>query len=98
MKPSKHEEEYIAKLEFERRKKLEEEKRKKIAEEEAKALQELHYMHCPKCGHKLIEIEYNKTKIDKCSFCHGIFLDNGELETIMEMEKSLMKRFFKAFH
>jgi uncharacterized protein len=49
-KPSEREEEYFARMEFERKKKSEEEKQRKIAEGEKKKLKELHYMKCPKCG------------------------------------------------
>lgn len=82
MKPSKKEDEYFARQEFERRKKIETETQKKMVTEEKKKLKELHFMHCPKCGHKLIEIDYNRIKIDKCSSCSGVWLDQGELETI----------------
>lgn len=52
-KPSEREEEYFARLEFEKKKKSEEEKQKKMAKEEKKKLRDLHYMKCPKCGMEL---------------------------------------------
>ncbi len=55
-KPSEREEEYFARIEFERKKKTEEEKQKKMAEEERTKLKDFHYMKCPKCGMELIEI------------------------------------------
>ena len=58
MTPSKNEEEYFARIEFERRKTMEVEKVKKLAEEEKKNLKDLHYMRCPKCGMELSEIEF----------------------------------------
>ena len=57
-KSSEREEEYFARMEFERKKKTEEEKQKKMAEREKKRLKELHSMRCPKCGMELIEIDY----------------------------------------
>ena len=97
MKPSQQEEEYIARIEFEKKKKLEEEKRKDIEENERKRLKELHHMRCPKCGMGLIEIDYKNIKIDKCSKCEGIWLDAGELETIMKLEKTGLDKLFSVF-
>lgn len=96
-KPSELEEEYIARMEYEKRKKIEEEKQKKLAEEEKKRLKELHYMRCPKCGMQLIEIDYKNVKVDKCSECEGIWLDAGELETIAKLEKSGLDKLFSVF-
>jgi ribosomal protein L37AE/L43A len=91
------EEEYIARKEFERKQKLQEEKQKEYAVEEKKRLKELHHMQCPKCGMKLIEIDYKGIKIDECSSCKGIWLDAGELESVAHMEKSVMNKFFSVF-
>ena len=92
-KPTESEEEYIARVEFERRKKAEEENRKKMAEGEKKRLKELHYMHCPKCGMELIEVDFKTLKIDRCSACDGVWLDAGELESVVKLEKSVLSRF-----
>ncbi len=97
IRPSQKEEEYFLRLEFERRKKLEHERHMRLAEEEKRRLKELHYMRCPKCGFELIEIDYKNIKVDKCSECEGIWLDAGELETIMKLEKSLLDKFFSVF-
>ena len=96
-KPSEREEEYFARMEFERKKKSEEEKQKKMAEGEKKKLKELHYMKCPKCGMELIEIDYKGIKVDKCSRCEGIWLDAGELEAISKIEKKVLDNFFDVF-
>ncbi|RPI53788.1 MAG: hypothetical protein EHM56_06910 [Chloroflexi bacterium] len=96
-KPSEKEEEYFARIEFERRKKLEEEKHGKLKEEEKKRLKELHYMKCPKCGMELIEIDYKGIKVDKCSECEGVWLDSGELAAISKFEKTNLDRLFSVF-
>jgi len=96
-KPSEKEEEYFARMDFERKKKLEEEKHMKLKEQEKKRLKELHYMRCPKCGMELIEIDYKGIRIDKCSSCEGIWLDAGELETISRLEKTGLDKFFSIF-
>jgi uncharacterized protein with PIN domain len=87
------EEEYIARIEFERKRKAEEEIRKRMAEAEKKRLKELHYMRCPKCGMELIEVDFKTLKIDRCSACDGVWLDAGELEAAVKLEKSVLSRF-----
>ncbi|MDI6764539.1 MAG: zf-TFIIB domain-containing protein [Thermodesulfobacteriota bacterium] len=96
-KPSEQEEEYFARIEFEKRKQMEEEKQKKLIEEEKKRLRDLHHMRCPKCGMQLIEIDYKNIKVDKCSGCDGIWLDAGELEAVSKLEKSGMDKLFGVF-
>lgn len=94
---SEKEEEYFVKLELERRRKQEEERKKKLAEEEKKRLRELHYMHCPKCGMQLHEIDYKGVKVDKCVSCDGIWLDAGELDQISALEKKALDKLFGVF-
>ena len=97
VKPSEKEEEYFAKMQFEKKKKIEEEKHKKLAAEEKKRLKDLHFMMCPKCGMELIEIDYKNIRIDKCSECDGIWLDAGELDRVSKIEKSGMDKLFSVF-
>ena len=96
-KPGEREEEFFARMEYERRKKAEEEKQNKLAEEEKKRLKELHRMRCPKCGMQLIEIDYKAIKVDKCSECEGIWLDAGELEAVSKLEKGGLDKLFSVF-
>jgi hypothetical protein len=96
-KPSEQEEEYFARMEFEKKKKIEEEKHRKLKEEEKKSLKQLHYMRCPKCGMELIEIKYKGILVDKCSECEGIWLDTGELETVSKLEKGGLDKLFSVF-
>ena len=96
-KPSKKEEEYFFRLEIEKRKKAEQEKQAKQNELEKKKLKDLHYMHCPKCGQNLIEIDYKGIAVDKCSKCDGVWLDAGELEQISCLEKSRLDTWFQIF-
>ncbi len=97
LKPSEQEDEYFARMEFERKKKVEEEKHKKLGDEEKRKLKDLHYMRCPKCGMELIEIDYKGIKIDECSECEGIWLDAGELETVSKLEKTGLDKLFSVF-
>jgi len=96
-KPSEKEEEYFIRMEFEKKKKLEDEMLKKMGEDEKRKLKELHFMKCPKCGMKLIEIFYNGVHTDKCSECGGIWLDEGEFETLSKSDKSILNGLFGMF-
>jgi len=78
VKPIDKEEEYYARIEFERSKKIEMEKHKNLAEGEKQRLRNLH-LRCPKCGMELIEINHEGILVDKCSTCEGIWLAAGEL-------------------
>ena len=95
--PSDREEEYFKRKEFERRAAVEEEKRKKMQEEEKQRLKDLHHMRCPKDGMQLIEVDYKGIKIDECSHCKGIWLDNKELDAIRKMEQSGISKLFGVF-
>jgi len=97
VKPSEKEDEYFAKLQFEKQKKIEEEKHKRLKAQEKDRLKKLHFMRCPKCGMELIEIDYKNIKIDKCSECEGIWLDAGELDTISKIKKSGLDKLFSVF-
>jgi hypothetical protein len=97
VKPSEKEQEYFVRLEYEKRKEIEEEKRTKMEAEEKQKLKELHYMHCPKCGMQLIEIDYKGILVDKCSSCQGVWLDAGEMEAISKLEKAGLDRWFRVF-
>lgn len=93
-KPSESEEEYFARIEYEKRKQAEREKQEKMAAAEKERLRNLHRMKCPKCGMDLIEIDYKSIKVDKCSGCEGVWLDPGELDAVSNLEKGLFERIF----
>ncbi|MBA4418621.1 MAG: hypothetical protein C0392_12050 [Syntrophus sp. (in: bacteria)] len=97
MKPTEHEDEYIAKMEFEKKRQIVAEKHQVLALTEKDRLKELHYMSCPKCGMELIEVEYKETKIDECSECRGIWLDAGELSRVSNFEKGALDKLFSVF-
>jgi Zn finger protein HypA/HybF involved in hydrogenase expression len=97
VKPSDKEEEYFARLEFERKQNLQEQKAAQMAADEKERLKEIHFMRCPKCGMELIEIDYKGIDVDKCSSCEGVWLDAGELEAISKLEKSKLDKLFDVF-
>ena len=81
-----------AKLEREKREK---ERAAKEAEAERKRLKDLHFMRCPKCGHEMREEELDGVKVDRCSFCEGLYFDAGELEQVAMKRVEERKSFFR---
>jgi hypothetical protein len=96
-KPSDKEEEYFARIEVERKRKIEEERHGKLKDEERRGMKELHFMRCPKCGMELKEIDFKGIKIDKCFNCEGLWLDAGELISILGLERNAIDRLFSVF-
>jgi hypothetical protein len=83
----KQEDEYFARIEFEKRKKALEEKHRRMKKDERKRLAEQHWMCCPKCGMEMVEITFEGIKVDKCSECLGIFFDNGEVDQLIDKNR-----------
>ena len=84
MKQNRIEDQYIWVEELQKRlARLEKEQQ---AESEAKKLRlkETHWMHCPKCGQNLSTEKCGEVEIDVCPSCKGVWLDVGELGTIVE--------------
>ena len=88
MRPSENEEEYFARLDFEKRKKLAAEHARDMAEGERAKLKEAHWMRCPKCGNELVTLSMRGVHIDTCSSCSGMWLDAGELEMLVKSDDS----------
>jgi len=97
VKPTKHEDEYFARSQFEKQANQEHEKHLKLQREEREKLQNLHHMRCPKCGMELIAIRYKGIEIDKCSECHGVWLDRGEMERIVETKATPLDKLIDMF-
>jgi len=85
--PSNPEEEHFKREEIEKIRRAKHESHQKLAEEAKSRAKELHWMHCPKCGMELTEIEYRGVQVDNCFNCGGMFLDVGEAEKILEFEE-----------
>ena len=65
------------------------------AEADRERLREQHFMRCPKCGHEMKEEELEGIKIDRCSFCEGIFFDAGELDQLYLRRQEDRRSFFR---
>lgn len=96
-KPTSTEEEYFAKQEAEKLKRLAVDKQQRLAQEEKRRLKEMHWMHCPKCGMELHEINYRGVSIDKCFGCQGVYLDDGELEKLAGQESTFIHSVMSLF-
>jgi uncharacterized protein len=97
VKPTDHEDEYFARIEQEMKKKREAQKKKRTSDAERAKLRELHFMKCPKCGTDLIEIDFKDMKVDECSTCRGMWLDAGEFDAMVRIEKPALERLFTLF-
>lgn len=86
-KPSSNEEEYFARQEADKIERIREAVEGSTAAldpAERERLKELHWMHCPKCGMGLSEIEFRGVQVDACFTCGGTYFDKGEVEKILE--------------
>jgi uncharacterized protein len=84
MKPNRSEDEYIWVQELQQRMAKQEREQQAKSDAEKLRLKEAHWMHCPKCGQKLSPEKCGAVEIDVCPSCKGVWLDMGELGTIVE--------------
>jgi hypothetical protein len=97
-KPSTSEEEYFVREDAEKKRKLALEAKREKEAAELKRLKDLHFMHCPKCGMQMQEIQFRGVDVDVCFSCNGIFLDAGEIEQIEKPEsKGVMSSILNWF-
>ncbi len=52
-------------------------------------------MHCPKCGQKLSPEKCGEVEIDVCPSCKGVWLDQGELGTIIQNADTFFHKCFR---
>ena len=88
-KPSRNEDEYFVKRDAE----LIKQRRAALDAERAKQERRSHFMKCPKCGGDLKEREFHHLKVDVCSDCGGMWLDKGEAEMLLYVERNALSRF-----
>jgi uncharacterized protein len=78
------EDEYFVREDAEKKRKLALQVQKETAAAELARLKALHHMRCPKCGLLMQEVKFRHIDVDVCFACNGIFLDQGELQHIVE--------------
>ena len=96
-KPSRNEDEYVARQEVERRTQCAQDQASKMAADEMERTKQAHWMKCPKCGMDLQEISLHGVKVDQCAHCGGVFLDAGELDQLSKHDEGVMSRVFGVF-
>lgn len=96
-KPSKAEDEYFARQEFERRKQWAKERESSMKLEEKERAKQQHWMKCPKCGMDLVTVQFNGVSIDRCASCGGTFFDSGEIEEVMKRGGGFLDRALSIF-
>ena len=79
----------------EARARREKERAQKEAAGERERLRQLHFMKCPKCGHDMKEEDLQGVKVDRCSFCEGLYFDAGELDQVLLKKEEDRKGFFR---
>ena len=90
VKPTEQEDEYFARIEFERRRKVLDERESQVAEEERQRILAVARGRCPKCGAELVPVPYRGIELDKCSRCQGVWLDFGELDQVVAEDKGFL--------
>src|SRR6476620_3488509 len=83
-KPSNTEDEYFAREEIEKKRKLALKQAEDLEAKQKRELKALHFMKCPKCGMDLHTLKKGAIEIDTCFNCGGVFLDSGELDSLMK--------------
>jgi len=97
-KPTKTEDEYFAREDAEKAKRLKEQLKGESLEEQKQNIKTICYMKCPKCGGDLTEVVFRGIKIDRCTSCNGVWLDDGELEKLAgPEEKSSIREIINLF-
>ncbi|HVR69579.1 MAG TPA: zf-TFIIB domain-containing protein [Vicinamibacteria bacterium] len=81
-----------ARLARERREK--ERAAEEVASESAR-LKALHFMKCPKCGHDMKEEDLQGVRVDRCTYCEGLYFDAGELDVVLLKKEEDRKGFFR---
>jgi len=98
-KPSHNEEEYFARRDAE----LINELRSQRDAAQTAAERRSHLMKCPKCGAQRVKTDRRGIKLAVCPECHGMWVDQGELDLINETTKQhptshIMQDILSFFH
>ena len=91
-RPSTAEEEYFAREELERRRAAARERQSHIDQDERERLKAPRDLHCPKCRVPLQKVTLQDVQVDRCSSCHGTWLDAGELEQFATQNAGVLRK------
>jgi hypothetical protein len=56
--------------------------RRRLAAGERERRENVFLLYCPKCGEKMEEILFREIMVERCTGCHGVWLDSGEVERL----------------
>ena len=97
-KTHKAEDEAARRIEAVRIKEEEITRRERLFVEIDRKVKDLHYLHCPKCGHELQTVLAESLEVETCEPCKGVWLGKNELEVLMkytiDRRKSFMTQIF----
>lgn len=97
LKTSQNEEEYFHKQEQERLARRRAEAAAQAAERAKDEQRALHFMKCPKCGGDLKTENLRHIQVDRCTACHGVWFDAGEVEELTGREGAAQGFFSDLF-
>ena len=83
-RPHRDEQEYFAREDVEKLRRLSRKQSEALAKLKREELRKTHYMKCPKCGFDLHTLKRGEVEIDTCFECKGVWLDEGELERVLQ--------------
>jgi Zn-finger nucleic acid-binding protein len=83
-KPSHNEDEYFARRDAELIQGLRAERDAAMTAAERQS----HLMKCPRCGAQLVETERRGIKIESCPECHGMWVDQGEIDLLIKASEA----------
>lgn len=70
-----------------------------LARKEEQNQKNIHWMKCPKCGSTMEGIRLFQIQVEQCTHCLGVYMDRGELETLLATKQSetFLRRLRKVF-
>jgi uncharacterized protein len=92
-KGRKTDDEALRKLDSIKRKEEDLLRREKALAEMDRRGKDLHYLHCPRCGHALTTVLAENLEVEACEPCKGVWLGKTELEVLVKLPVEKRKGF-----
>ncbi len=86
-KPSRNEQQYFHRLEFQERMAAARERERERDASERQQLFEQHRDRCPKCGSPLESVTLEDGRADQCPNCLGVWLDHETFDRLTQPEE-----------
>ena len=91
-KPSRNEEEYFALREAE----LHRERHRKAIQSHEDEERKTHFMKCPHCGADMDTVSVDGVTIDRCTECHGVFIEAQAADGLLRAKQATLHSIFKS--